>query len=501
MTQSTKVEGVVTLTTGESYFQSNAKAKPNAKLNVAEALNPKPLVEFKLEPGARRPATQPTLQPLTLPANLYEVDKKWVFQPPSAEGMAKAAETLLDRRNTAWAQPAAIRGVQSAWQSRVLEYQQSYNDICQGRTNSTLAIERAQKENAALQAATVDFVFKLLEAEKWQVESTGILPWLLQMALGYLKLTNEHDRLGDKAVYRSLTVFGPRQYALMSDNARAVGRIRHRNTEMLELEGSCVYVGERYFVTAAHVLKTYPSARAYEVQFADANGDMSAPLAFDLKQDFKKPASGGPALDLALCQIAADAVLPLHLKAAKPMAALVGKVEPSLKEMTPVYVIGYPNWSGYTVAIHDDCSVVIPKWVTDDRVKALFFKLTLGDLSEGCTQVTKELSAKVEDRIKGFRSLYGWNPQALETPPASPGYLALMNGSPILGLDSDTKGGDSGGGVFDKASGDLVAIFLGGVKQDKDLPLNRADGSYFEYSLPVETFWPLIETYLNPKSK
>lgn len=385
---------------------------------------------------------------------------------------------------------------QPNWDDVATDYTKALNEVVfsKSATNSWLSLNKAKKLNETLskklQSSVIDLYRQLIERPNESPHGFSEFT-LLEMKTAHDRLANERRsierKIDDKAAYGGSNIFGPTVYLRMASNALAVMRIQRSDTK--KLKGSGVYLGNGFFVTASHVFNGKP-AHEFEIRFPDSAGNLSPPTTFQIKDDFASPPAGKPQMDLALCRITNAAVIPIGLQAVTPKAHLLHNPPSVLDEATPVYVIGYPNLSDFTIAVHDDCKIIIPRWVSPSAITDLFGRLTYANLTNQCKEIRETFVVKTRELAEYFKDIYNFDVTRPATMSNPTGYTARKKGIEIVGLDSDTFKGDSGGGVFEKQTGDLVALFLGGARDDVDV--QNADAEVHEYALPVEIFWKHI---------
>ena len=425
----------------------------------------------------------------SFPTTVYQTkpDGKIQIEPRSVG----ALKELLAAGDYPTTQSVALRVSAENWTKEITDYHESFvGAFCSPKlTNRNETIKSLLKTNLRLQNKFSDGMVKYFQTSRksgFQALDAETLP---KVRHAFDSMLFEADALGDKGVYGSLTIFKPKDYLQILTNVNAVGRIQRRDSK--KLCGSCVHIGMGYFLTASHVLKQ--PADEYEVVFLDSlDRETYGPVqSFQSVKDFMKPTDGQPKLDLVVCKIEGTNILGRQL--VFPKRKLLGGTRPmALDEGTPLYVIGFPDKQDYTLAIHDDCKVVLPRWVSTKDIKKLFVKLTLRDRNKLYGDVGEDFERIVNRLTADFKAIYGFDLDTFNDNPSPNGYWAKFGGMPVMGLDSDTFGGDSGGAVFDKEIGNLVGIFCGGNWAPAVFP--DATAATFEYAIPIECFWSFIAT-------
>jgi len=314
-----------------------------------------------------------------------------------------------------------------------------------------------------------------------------------RIAKAFDDLRKEEPVLASKGSYGlGNSVFQVTSFSRLMSNALSVGRVEKRFNE--ELKGSCTHLGGGYFLTSSHVFSgSEPLELA--VRFPQSNGDLSTnTFWFETVIDFNQ-VNGTAKCDVVLCKITKNIDDTKSIPRVTPCANILNGVADSIEENTALYVVGFPNIARYTLAVHDNCKTVIPHRVAAAKIEPLFFRLTLQDLTRQCANPGMELLQRSDILKTKFKDLYGHD--MTKAVPTGKVFIARFDGEEIMGLDSNTFDGNSGGGVFAKETGELVAIFRGGNLSR--VPVPRADAGRFEYSTPIEIFWTELIKHL-PKN-
>ena len=118
---------------------------------------------------------------------------------------------------------------------------------------------------------------------------------------------------------------------------------------------------------------------------------------FTVKIDFRNSTqSGRPVTDLALCRLKR---MPVALTAARAKKQLIEATLTAEEADTPVYVVGFPDSADVGRAVHDGCTIVVPRWISGDWIGVVFSRLTLKGQLELCEKASDSFTRTV-DRLR-----------------------------------------------------------------------------------------------------
>lgn len=389
------------------------------------------------------------------------------------------------------------------WDKSLQDYDKAFVDVVKTPKPAKADIQKVLLLNDRLQD-NIENCFVALAKESLAAPNS----LKLQAALATIEnswASSKEEQRGviqiDKATFgdkKHRDVYSAAHYEAIFSSSRSIGKVQDIGN--IDNWGSCVFIGNDYFLTAGHVLQNKSSSLFEAVFWSGISQQPTVSCAFDVVIDFRNQTnSNAKRMDLLLCKLRVSTnTIDTIVSAAQPKRDLVvDQGTPCLECGTPVYVIGFPNIANVGKGIHDNCSVVIQRLVPAGEIYKHYARLTLLDRLDVCKvrDAVPSLDNRIRDLADLFKALYGYNVGDSGGKPD--GYIARYDGMEILGIDSDTSGGDSGGGVFDKQSGNLVGIFLGGIPDNQSA--DKADAQKFERVLPVEEFWNQVKAELDKK--
>lgn len=359
-------------------------------------------------------------------------------------------------------------------------YDHSYNKAF---LNPDLDEEDREKAKAEADIASKEF----------SAAANGILASLLDTAdpelaaIENLIMLGRSLELEQKAVFGDLSNYDPKSYQEIYKNSLAVCEIWRTIGEKKGI-GSGILIGERLILTANHVVLPYVD-NEYLVRFHGNGGGAWGvePTIFKVKERLLSDER----LDFALLLLDSDQKGDAFLDKIERPVISSRRVQPE----ESLYVVGFPNVKGPPKVVHDACFAIFPYSATKIQVSDILRRVISYEMYHAVSGQTLQTIDKLDKgklkdviltQVKNCMGAYGY----AEDAPANKlfSYIpldGLNKNTPVLGLDSDTFKGDSGGGVFVKAadSQPLVALFLNG--QPDDAPAYQRTWSFHEKARPI----------------
>jgi cell division septum initiation protein DivIVA len=302
-----------------------------------------------------------------------------------------------------------------------------------------------------------------------------------------LKIEREEvdRRLQDKVSYGAEDVFLPENYEHILNNLPRV--IAFHAPGRLNLIGVGVLIGPSLALTCKHVVDDTRFAQA--TGRARSKGNLAqVDCTYDIVRVVLDAKTEGIAADLALVHVKQTAGSGFAI--AGPLV-----IESAPPRNHPIYVLAMHRADVESVAVYDSAAVLFPASIKGQNLGILYSDVIL---SLGVRVIAKELSVeKAVELRKELEESYG-STVAAAVPSTDYFYQRAYPGGVrhrVFGFGTDTIGGNSGGGVFSKNTGNLIGLISAGAPGTGTE--RSADWWKHEMGVPGEMIKALLERYLS----